>query len=58
MKEDLEFLLDNEREWRRIIFNKVCRLERSVWALEVKSGVWGVVGGALAVAIWVLKEKF
>jgi len=49
-KKDIEDILDNEREWRRIIFTKVDKIENEVRGLII----WGYIfraGGALLVGL-------
>jgi len=58
MSEDhLEQLIDNEREWRRVIFQKVEKLEKMTYMLWVKSGLWGIAGGAAVALLAYLKNS-
>ena len=58
---------NNSKEWRELILRRLDKLENcvvdikvAVSALNVKSGVWGVIGGMIPVAIiiilWLLRR--
>lgn len=40
--------------WLEGVDRKANRLGRDVAVLKTKAGLWGVIGGALAVIIWLL----
>ncbi len=42
--------LDRHEEWIKSIARDVARISRDVHLLKFKSGLWGVLGGAAAIA--------
>ncbi len=54
----LKIILDNEKEWRlhlvselSVIKKKQTDISNDIEGLKVKSGLWGVIGGALPVIL-------
>ena len=65
----IEKLIDNEKEWRRHLVKEMqcvktvqIKQGNTIAALNVKSGVWGVIGGSIpasaVIIIAYIKSKF
>ena len=55
---EIETLVKSEQEWRKWLVEQVQTMEgelkdlnSSVSALRVKAGIWGLIGGAIPVAV-------
>ena len=54
---EIEILVKNEIEWRKVMFKSVHDIKEeqikqgiAIGKLDIKSGLWGVIGGLIATA--------
>lgn len=58
MKVDIKDIIDNEREWRKVMYKEITEIRKELWAMRVKVASFGSVFGILgAIFVEWMKDK-
>lgn len=58
MKVDIKDIIDNEREWRRVMYKEITEIRRELFGMRVKVASFGSVFGILgAIFVEWIKDR-